>query len=108
MLYKTMLKYFALFVTLFFTSSAQQISSVYNYPIKPGTDEWKALKTHKEMLAACQIPQNILNNMTTEALVESCLDYPLFSDILAYNETQNGFSKIASRFNGLGQVFFYV
>jgi hypothetical protein len=58
MLYKTIMKYFALFITLFFSSSAQQISSVYNFPIKPGTEEWKALKTHKEMLEVCQIPEN--------------------------------------------------
>lgn len=104
MLYKMMIKYFALSVTLFFSSSAQQISSVYDFPVKPGTEEWKALKTHKEMLAVCQIPENILKQMTTEALVQTCIDFPLFDDMFVYNNRQIGFSKVSLRFNGLKEL----
>ena len=30
----------------------------YEFPIQPGTDEWRALKTRDEMLQAVQIPED--------------------------------------------------
>lgn len=35
-------------------------SDSYEYPVKPGTDGWKAFTNHDEMLEACQIPESTL------------------------------------------------
>lgn len=83
---------------------AQQINNPYNFPIKPGMQEWKELKTHDDMLAVLQIPENILNNMTAEALVETCLNYPLFLDIWAFHSYQQGIDKAISNFNGFQKL----
>lgn len=37
----------------------------WDYPIKPGTEEWTNFKSGQEMLNACQIPENILKNLST-------------------------------------------
>ena len=41
----------------------------YEYPIKPGTDQWKALKNQKEKVAACQLPDSILESVSTIELL---------------------------------------
>lgn len=30
--------------------SSQQKDTAYDYPVKPGTDQWKALTSHEEMI----------------------------------------------------------
>ncbi len=52
----------------------------YKYPITPGSDEWKQLKNHDEMIDNCQIPETKLKMLTTNALVETVLEYPLRLD----------------------------
>ncbi len=84
-------------------SSAQ--TKTWDYPVKPGTPEWAAFTTKKEKVDACQIPEGVLNSLTTAELVEICLDYPLFSDIFAYNSMQDGFrSNVAVYFNGIREL----
>src|SRR5574339_653333 len=85
-------------------SHSQKISLPYDYPIKPGTDEWKNLRSQDEMIEACQIPAELLKKLTTEALVISCLRYPLYPQINAYNSIQHGFDRLASKFNGFQEL----
>jgi hypothetical protein len=79
-------------------------SGAYDFSVKPGTDDWKAFTTHDEMLKACQIPEDILKNMSTKGLVETVLNYPLFPDMMAYNSIQQGFTIVAAQFNGLSEL----
>jgi hypothetical protein len=46
-------------------TAAANGSDAYDYPVKPGTDAWKALGSHEDMLNACQIPETTLNRMST-------------------------------------------
>jgi hypothetical protein len=57
------------------------------------------------MLAACQIPDHVLNSISTSGLVDTVLNYPLFSVVLAYDSVQQGFDKVFSKFNGLQELF---
>ncbi len=80
-------------------------SKVYDYPIKPGTKEWAELKTGKEMVEVCQIPENILNKIPTSELAYLCMNYPLLFDIMLANNFQEGFENISSSFNGFQELF---
>lgn len=82
-----------------------QTQKSWDYPIKPGTEAWTTLSTHKEMLEACQIPEAVLKIVSTEELIELCLAYPLLGDIFAYNGIQEGINKVSARFNGLQELF---
>jgi hypothetical protein len=86
------------------SAQAASASDAYDYPIKGGTEEWKAFETHDDMLGACQIPQSILKSMSTKGLVETVLEYPLFGDMRAYDSIQQGFEAVASQFNGLSEL----
>ena len=80
-------------------------SDAYDYPGKPGTDAWKALGSHADMLNACQIPETTLNRMSTAGLVETVLNYPLFGDAWAWDYPQEGFDSVSSGFNGIPALF---
>ncbi len=86
------------------TILAQNNNTPYDYPIKPGTVEWKNFKSGDEMAAACNIPDTVLNNLNTRALVVTCLNYPLFNEILSANNLQAGFSALTDGFNGFKEL----
>ncbi|MCL5267033.1 MAG: hypothetical protein M1469_02885 [Bacteroidetes bacterium] len=92
------------FLSLLNLAAAQGRGTAYQWPIKPGTADWKALQTHDEMLAVLQIPVDILEKMSTEDLVETCLNYPLFPDVWAFNSFQEGVDKAIAGFNGFREL----
>lgn len=85
--------------------NAQTAKTGWDYPVKPGSDEWVAFSTHDEMLEVCQIPDEILKTATTEELVELCLNYPLRLDFFLRNSLQEGLERIPPYFNGLQELF---
>ena len=55
----------------------------YNYPVVPGMDEWANFQTTEEMLDACQVPKDVLEQMSTQAVVQAILDIPFLLDLFA-------------------------
>lgn len=86
------------------SSENYTIDTPYIYPVVPGTDEWNALDSQDEKVAVCQIPADILSKLTTEALVETVLDYPLMCNISAYNSFLSGYEAVKAQFNGLQEL----
>lgn len=84
--------------------NAQIINEAYDYPVKPGTEEWKKLKSGNEMADACNISGSVLQNLSTRALVSTCLNYPLFNEVLSANNLQAGFSALLNNFNGFNEL----
>lgn len=82
---------------------AQQ-NQAWDYPVKPGSEEWEKLKNNKQKVDACQIPQNVLAQMKTKDLVEACLNYPLLRDIMAFNFLQDGINKLTENFKGFNEL----
>ena len=74
------------------------------YPIRPGTPEWEAFTSHEAMVRACQIPEGLLEKLSTEELIDAVLDYPLLGDMRLFNSLQMGFDRVSSRFNGLEEL----
>ncbi len=76
----------------------------YRYPVLPGSDEWKALDSHADKVSACAIPDEILERMSTEALLDSVLNYPLLGDIYLWDTVPQGLEAVSSGFNGLQEL----
>jgi len=91
---------FSFFIVLFLTTYTQK-RILWDYPIKPGTNEWAAFETSEQMIKACQIPLEILSTITTKELVEISLNYPQFNNYMAFNDEREGVNNIINRFNGL-------
>lgn len=78
---------------------------VWDYPIKPGTAEWKSLASNEEKIAVCQIPENVLKTLTDSELLEVCLNYPLLNDIFVFNIIDHGVDKLINDFNGIRELY---
>ena len=83
---------------------AQSIDEPYDFPLQPGMPEWVDLKTHTDRLNALQIPEDILKRMTTKSLLETCLNYPMFGDVIAYNTIKTGIREVINNFNGFTEL----
>lgn len=80
------------------------VDTPYQYPITPGTDEWKAILDHSEKIKLCQIPEDILPRMTTEALARTVVAYPFMVDMYAWDSASIGYAVVALTFNGLQEL----
>lgn len=76
----------------------------YSFPITPESSEWETFTTKQEMLDVCQIPEDKLSDMTTEALLETVIDYPLINDFMAFNSYENACNVMCSDFNGFREL----
>ncbi len=81
------------------------ITEAYQYPVVPGMEEWKKLNSLQEKAEACQIPEDILGDMTTEALIETVVNYPLFINVFAYDNKKTGLEHVKDYFNGLQELY---
>ena len=81
------------------------INDAYDFPVKPGTAEWKALNI-QERLKVCQIPEPLLKKISTAGLIGTVLNYPFYwANILTANSgLQQAFSDMAAYFNGIQEL----
>jgi len=63
---------------------------IWDYPVKPGSDQWNKFTTHSQMVDACKIPIDLLKKMTTEELLSAWENFPLKLDVIAFNTIQQG------------------
>lgn len=83
------------------TSSVYSVTEPYVYPVVPGTDEWEALDSLAEKIEACSIDENTLAAMSTPALVETVITYPLLINIYAFNSVEEGIESVSQYFDGI-------
>ena len=77
----------------------------WDYPAKPGTEEWNNLEGHQERINTCQIPEEILTSLSTEDLTKICLQYPFLLDFYLYNSYELGLDALFRQFNGIRELF---
>lgn len=85
-------------------SNSQTITEPYQFPVKPGTVEWKKFQSRSEMADVLQIPVAILKDLSTEALAKTCLNFPMFKDLYFFNDVQTGFNTLKLSFNGFQEL----
>lgn len=76
----------------------------FDYPIKPGTKEWCKYESTLDRVKALQIPQYILTGLSTETLLDICLDYPFLIELSLDDNYQKNLEIIVSQFNGLQEL----
>jgi|GEM_PF-2744830 hypothetical protein len=82
----------------------QDWNKPYEFPVRPGMEAWKALSSGQEMAEATVIPKEYIDSLTTTALVETILSYPLFIDVLLHDNLQVGFERLLPFANGLAAL----
>jgi len=99
---KKLLLLFGCFISVL--STAQEIDKPYDFPVKPGTEQWAKLTTSKQMDEVCVIQDEVLSALSTKALLITCLNYPRIIDFFAADNLQVGFDFYSRHFNGLAEL----
>lgn len=76
-------------------------NKAYEYPVTVYSPEWRNMHSVEERREACSIPLETLQLMTTDALIETIINYPFFPDIYAYDSLQHGFYALSCYFDGV-------
>lgn len=84
-------------------SLGESLKSKY-YHILPGTEEWKSLQTGQEMWDSCQLSEEMLKDLSTEELIEACMEFPMAYDFIAADNERKGISFAIKHFNGLSEL----
>lgn len=63
------------------------------------------LKGYDEQLRVYNIPDDIIKEISTAELVKTCLNYPEWRLINAYNDRRIGLSNVLGLFNGFHELF---
>lgn len=83
---------------------AQVTEKPYEFPVKPGTEQWAKLISSKQMDDVCVIPDQVLSTLSTKALLITCLNYPRIFDFFLMDNLQSGFNFYVNHFNGLAEL----
>lgn len=82
----------------------KKINGKYQYPVTPYDKEWGNYMLSSERNAACQIPQKILDELSTEELLELVLDCPLIISMSLHDTIVEGVKILAQEFNGMHEL----
>lgn len=77
---------------------------VGEYPIDILSEEWNSL-SYSEATAACDMPMEYAESLTTDELVEYALNYPFLMDILAYDNIEDGMNHLANKSSVFEELF---
>jgi hypothetical protein len=91
-------------VLTFYTATAQEKKPAWDFPVNSKSKEWANLKSVEEQFDAYNIPDGIIGKISTEELVKTCMSYPEWGLIHAYNDRYTGLSVIVSLFNGFREL----
>ena len=80
------------------------INEAYKYPILPGTKEWNEYDSTMKRVEACKVPMEILEEMSTEALVETIVTYPYFTNVTAWDTLEMGVEALNEQFGGIKEL----
>ena len=79
------------------TGSCDQIENDrYSYEVGISDESWMEM-TYTEKVEAYSISQEILEDMTTQQLVQAVMDYPFLVDLTLFNTLEEGYAQMCIR-----------
>lgn len=87
-----------------FVRGGNDHAAVFSFDSIIEPSNWRTYESFDEMVAACQIPEGVLHNLSTSELYGLCLNYPLGPCCFLYNDYQFGFDRIMRGFNGYSEL----
>lgn len=75
---------------------AEKVYSIetFEYAVTTDDAQWAQLNSIDEMLEVCAIPYAVTGQMTTDALIDAVLDFPLLVNIFLYETEQEGIAAL--------------
>lgn len=92
----------ALFVTLCLTNTVfKKVTATEYYNSIISSSEWEKANNSNERREMLQLPEEMIESMSTDELVEAVLEYPFFTDVFAFDNYQDAVDDMYDGFNGL-------
>ena len=85
---------FLMIIKLSLLSCVINAQVAWDYPIKPGTEEWYRLETEQERIDVLQVPEEVLAALSPDDAVLLCITFPSFGHFTAWNTPQEGFAVL--------------
>lgn len=82
--------------TIVAESQAVETDDIGEYPLDANSAEWSQLSS-VETAAACNMPKEYAESLTTEELVDYAVNYPFLMDILAFDHIEDGMNHLAKK-----------
>ncbi len=76
------------------------INTPWQYPIQPGSEEWRSMDI-LDAVEMLDVPDYVVDQMTTQALLETVVTYPLLSNVYGFDSTSMGFDLMRTSFYAL-------
>lgn len=74
------------------------------YPVLPQDEDWSAL-SYIELLEACNMPDELVDQCSTDKLADLVLDYPFLIDTLCFETAQQGIDYLKTHSNICEEYF---
>ena len=84
--------------------STYPVTEPYQFPVTKDSPEWAELAEAGLARNACRMPAGLAEQMTSEALLETALDYPYATDMLAFSDPVQGFWSNANYNDALTEL----
>jgi hypothetical protein len=84
---------FTWFVFISLAAIAQDTKVAWDYPVKPGTKEWRET-SYSDKIKRSQPSKELLKSWTTDILFQYCIDYPFNKVTLMFNNPNDGFKRV--------------
>ena len=82
------------------------VSDKYTYPIVPGMIEWQTAKSMDEVFGFCQLPDEVLNTISTPGLIDALIHAPLFGlSLISSSVGVKGWHHNYEQFNSAKELF---
>lgn len=77
---------------------------VGEYPTDEASKEWKEMD-YPETVSACELPKDMVTDMSTDDLTEYVLNYPLLIDVYAFDDIESGIEHLKDTSNVCAELF---
>jgi hypothetical protein len=86
------------------TTLVEAVDVPYTFDALASQEAWMSFQNLEERQAACQVKGELLTAMSTENLVQTCMNYPMRGMYSAYNNELDGIQIIMDGFDGFQEL----
>ncbi len=80
------------------------VNEPYKYPVNIGSEKWNSFTNVLDRREACYVPEELLASMSTPALVETVVTWPLFIDVTCFDTIEMGIDWVSEYFGGIEEL----
>lgn len=101
---KIMVMVFLIF-NIVLSAQENEIQEPFDFPLTPEMEGWKLLKSGSERAKATTVPEEVLVNLSSRALVQTLFKHPLLFEVLLHDYFVKGLDLLIPHVNCFEELF---